>query len=124
MIQIAVCPGKPYDIVSFLEPVVTEVKQMYQRGFVIKKQGVEKFRGRVAILGVTGDIPGISELMVFAGDTSTYGCRVCKTRSYVNLPASSHGRYFPDSGPLRTPDELVHGDPVGVCNRACFRIQH
>lgn len=112
MIQIAVCPGKPHDIVSFLEPLISEVNEMYQKGFIIKKQGIEKFRGRVAILGATGDIPGISELMVFAGHTSTYGYRVCKTQGYPNFSISNHGKSFPDNGPVKTRDELIEGDPV------------
>ena len=29
---------------------------MYERGVVIKKQGEERFRGSVAILGITGEI--------------------------------------------------------------------
>ena len=43
MLQIAVCPGKPKDIVSFLEPLVNEVKAMYERGLVIKKKAMRFF---------------------------------------------------------------------------------
>ena len=94
MIQIAVCPGKPKDIVSFLEPLVNEVKAMYERGLVIKKEGNEIFRGRVAILGFTGDMPGIAELMCFDGHVGTYGCRICKSRAVAPRPISSQGKYF------------------------------
>ena len=75
MIQIAVCPGKPKDLISFLKPLFDEVEQMYKNQLVIKKQGAEVFRGRVTIVGVTGDIPGITELMGSVGHTGTYGCR-------------------------------------------------
>ena len=37
--QIAVWPGKPKDLVSYLQPVIAGVNDMYQRGIVIKKQG-------------------------------------------------------------------------------------
>ena len=96
MIQIAVCPGKPKDIVSFLEPLLNEVKQMYEKGLVIKKEGSEIFRGRVAILGFSGDMPGIVELMCFVGHVGTYGCRICKSKAVVPRPISSHGKYFPE----------------------------
>ncbi|OBZ81272.1 hypothetical protein A0J61_10679 [Choanephora cucurbitarum] len=66
MIQITVCPGKSKKLDLFLKPVVEEVQAMYDNKLVIKKEGVELFCGRVAILGVTGDIPDISELMMAA----------------------------------------------------------
>ncbi|OBZ82378.1 hypothetical protein A0J61_09570 [Choanephora cucurbitarum] len=90
MIQIAVCSGKPKNIVSFLEPLVNEVKQMHEKGLAIKEEGNEIFRGRVAILRFTGDIPGTTELMCFVG----------------------HGKYFPEKGDDRTIEELKNGDAV------------
>ncbi|OBZ80313.1 hypothetical protein A0J61_11638, partial [Choanephora cucurbitarum] len=97
MIQIAVCPGKPKDIVSFLKPLVNEVKQIYEKG-----------------LGFTGDMPGIAELMCFVGHVGTYGCRICKSKAVVPRPISSHGkyfpRYFPEKGEDRTVEELKNGD--------------
>ena len=46
--------------------MIAEVNDIYQRGIVIKKQGEERFRGFVAILKLTGDIPGIAKLIGFA----------------------------------------------------------
>ena len=85
---------------------------MYERGLVINKQGVEKFRGRVALLGATGDIPGISELMVFADHTCTFGCRVCILEGYFAFPISNHGKYFPELDEMRTVYDLIVGDEV------------
>ena len=56
MIQIAVCPDKLKNLISYLQPIIAEVNDMYERGVVIKKQGEERFRGSVAILGITGEI--------------------------------------------------------------------
>ena len=89
MIQIAVCPGKPKDIVSFLESLVKEVKAMYERGLVIKKEGNEIFRGRVVILRFTGDIPGITKIMYFVDHVGTYGCHVYKSKALTTRPITS-----------------------------------
>ena len=112
MIQITVCPGKPKDLHSYLKPMFDEVEQMYKNKLVIKKQGTEVFRGRVAISGVTGDIPGITELMGSVGHTGKYGCRVCKAAGHGPLGISNMGKQFPILGELRTTEELVVEDPV------------
>ena len=112
MIQIAVCPGKPKDLVSYLQPVIAEVNDMYQRGIVIKKQGEERFRGSVAILGITGDIPGIDKLISFAGHTHTYGCRICLVKADSPAPNCTHGKYFSGVGTERSIDSLIEGDIV------------
>ena len=124
MIQIGVVPGKPYDLNSYLGPLIKEVNDMYSRGVVIQKDGIEKYCGNVAIVGITGDIPDISELMVFAGHTSTFGCRVCLSEGYSPVPVSSHGKYFPDLGPIRTAESLINGDPVSMlyCNANKYDI--
>ena len=125
MIQIGVVPGKPYDLNSYLGPLIKEVNDMYSKGIVIQKDGLEKYRGNVAIVGITGDIPGISELMVFAGHTSTFGCRVCLSEGYSPVPVSSHGKYFPDVGPVRSAESLINGDPVNIVNciaNECIRL--
>ena len=114
MIQITVCPGKPKNLISFLKPVVEEVQAMYDNKLVIIKEGVELFRGRVANLGVTGDIPGISELMMAAEHTATFGCRICKVKGNKPHGVSNKGKYYPKMGPLRTLEELKNGDPVSV----------
>ncbi|OBZ80431.1 hypothetical protein A0J61_11520 [Choanephora cucurbitarum] len=111
MIQIRVIPGKSYDLNSYLGPLIKEVNNMYNRGIVIQRDGIEKYRGNVAIIGITGDIPGISELMIFAGHTSTFGCRVCLSEGYSPVSVSSHSKYFPDLSPIRTAESLISGDP-------------
>lgn len=112
MIQVTICPGKPYDLVSFLQPVIAEVNQLYNRGLVVKKSGQEVFRGNVAILGFTGDIPGISELMDFSGHTSTYGCRVCTVKADNSTVVTPHGKYFSSEANQRTVESLIDGDLV------------
>ena len=87
---------------------------MYDNKLVIKKEGVELFRDRIAILGVTGDIPGISELMMAAEHTATFGCRICKVKGHKPHGVSNKGKYYPKMGPLRTLDELKNGDLVSV----------
>ncbi|OBZ80212.1 hypothetical protein A0J61_11739, partial [Choanephora cucurbitarum] len=110
MIQMTVCPGKPKTLISFLKPVVEEVQAMYDNKLVIKKEGVELFRCRVAILSVTGDIPSISELMMAAGHTTTFGCRICKVKCHKPHGVSNKGKSYPKMGPLRTLEELKNGD--------------
>ncbi|OBZ80927.1 hypothetical protein A0J61_11024 [Choanephora cucurbitarum] len=112
IIQITVCPGKPKNLISFLKSVVEEVQAMYDNKLVIKKEGVELFRGRVAILGVTGDIPGISELMMAAGHTVTFRCRICKVKDNKPHGVSNKGKYYPKMGPLCTLEKLKNGDPA------------
>ena len=116
MIQIAVCPGKPKDLVSYLQPVIAEVNDMFQRSIIIKKQGEERFRGSVAILGITGDIPAIAELISFAGHTHTYSCRICLVKADNPAPNCTHGKYFSGVGPERFIDSLKEGDIVSQQN--------
>ena len=112
MLQIAICSGKPKNLISFIQPVIAKVNAMYNKGIVFSKQGEERFRGNVVILGITGDIPGIAELISFAGHTHTYGCRIFLVRG--NDPASdcTHGRYFSAVGTERDIDSLKEGDIV------------
>ncbi|OBZ81152.1 hypothetical protein A0J61_10799, partial [Choanephora cucurbitarum] len=110
MIQIAVCPGKPKNLISFLQSVIAEVNSLYEKGLIIKKQGIERFNSNVAILGVTGDIPGIAELISFAGHTHTYGCRICLVKASDPAPGCIHGKHFPSVGNERTIESLKVGD--------------
>ena len=70
------------------------------------------FSGKVAILGFTGDIPGITELMNFAGHTSNYGCRVCDVRADEYKQNVTHGKYFSAVGANRSLESLTQGDEV------------
>ncbi|KAG1439073.1 hypothetical protein G6F56_012412 [Rhizopus delemar] len=65
VLTLAVIPGprKPADLMSFLEPIHEEIKQLGERGMVVEKEGVEVYRCKVHLMGNTGDIPGIAELM-------------------------------------------------------------
>ena len=112
MIQIALTPGKPKDLVSFLQPVIAEVNTLYERGLVIKKQDEFRIAGNVAILGITGDIPGISEIMNFAGHTHTYGCRVCMIKADTPAAECVHGKYFSSKSSDRSINSLITGGPV------------
>ena len=112
MIQIAITPGKPKDLVSFLQPVIAEVNTLYEKGLVIKKQDQVRFSGNVAILGITGDIPGIAELISFAGHTHTYGCGICLVKADNPARDCTHGKYFSGVGPERSIESLKDGDIV------------
>ena len=112
MIQIAITPGKPKDLVSFLQPVIAEVNTLYEKGLVIKKQDQVRFSGNVATLGITGDIPGIAEIMNFAGHTHTYGCRICMIKADQPAAECVHGKYFSTKSSQRSIDSLTTGDPV------------
>ena len=117
-VQIGVVLGKTYDLNSYQGPLIKEVNDTSSRGVVIQKDGIEKYRGNVAIVGITSDIPGISELMVFAGHTRTFSCRVCLSEGYSPVPVSSHGKYFPDLGPIRIAESLINGNPVNILYRS------
>ena len=112
MIQIAVCSGKPKNLISSLQPVIAEVNSLYEKGLIIKKQGIERFNSNVAILGVTGDIPGIAKLISFAGHTHTYGCRICLVKASDPAPDCIHGKHFPSVDNERTIESLKEGDIV------------
>lgn len=99
-------------LVSFLQPLIAEVNQLYRRGLIIKRDSVEKFNGKVAILGFTGDIPGIAEIMHFGGHTGTYGCRICDVRADSYRQNITHGKYFSGVGDDRTAESLIEGDIV------------
>ena len=120
MIQIAITPGKPKDLVSFLQPVIAEVNTLYEKGLVIKKQDQVRFSGNVAILGITGDIPGIAEIMNFAGHTHTYGCRICMVKADQPAAECVHGKYLSSKSTQRTINSLITGDSVSRLSLVCI----
>ena len=112
MIQIAICPKKPYDLSSFLRPLIAEVNQLYNRGLIIKKGDEVRYDGNVAILGFTGDIPGIAQLINFVGHTGTHGCRICLVVADEHTAHVRHGQYFSTEAAERTMESLLQGDEV------------
>lgn len=102
-------PKKPYDLMSFLKPVIDEISLLGQNGLIVKKNDQVVYEGKVYLLGITGDIPGIADIMKHQGHMSYHGCRICITRG--TRPFRS-GMSFMEDGRLRTWNELVNGDPV------------
>ena len=112
MITFTITPGpsKPKDIMSFLKPIIDEIVTLGVDGFTVKKDGADIFNGKVHLLGITGDIPGVAELMGHGGHSSLYGCRICLAFGFVigSTP------YFPDGDILRSIESLIEGDEVSV----------
>ena len=112
MIQVAICPRKPYDLSSFLRPLIAEVNQLYSRGLIIKKGDEVIYDGNGAILGFTGNIPGIAQLINFVGHTGTYGCRICLVVADLHTEHVRHGQYFSTEAAERTMESLLQEDEV------------
>ena len=112
MIQIAICPRKPYDLSSFLRPLIAEMNQLYSRGLIIKKGDEVRYDGNAAILGFTGDIPDIAQVINFVGHTGTYGCRICLVVADLHTEHVRHGQYFSTEAAERTMESLLQGDEV------------
>lgn len=112
VLTLAVIPGprKPADLMSFLVPIYEEIKQLGERGMVVEKEGVEVYRCKVHLMGNTGDIPGIAELMNHDGHMSTNGCRICDIFGVTH----NHAMCFIGEGTLRTFEDLVNGRSVCV----------
>ena len=108
MLPLAIIPGpkKPKDLLSFLKPIIEEIQDLSTAGFIAKKNGDVVYQGKVFLLGITGDIIGIYDLMNHR-HTSMFGCRYCHADN------NAHGLYFKSiDDPLRTLEELVNGDIV------------
>ena len=112
MIQIAITPVKPRDLVSYLQPVIAEVNALYEKGLVIRKQDQVRFSGNVAILGITDDISGFAEIMDFAGHTHTYRCLICMIKEDEPAAECVHGKYFSTKSTERSINSLITGDLV------------
>ena len=106
-------PEKPAKLVSFLKPIYEEVKTLGERGLVVKKSGQVVYSGKVFLMGNTGDIPGIADLMKHDGHLCQHGCRICDCLG----EREGHAMCFPNVGNLRTKHDLVHGR--SVCLFAC-----
>ncbi|KAG1437446.1 hypothetical protein G6F56_013102 [Rhizopus delemar] len=79
VISLGIIPGpnKPDNLMSFLESIYEEIKQLGIRGFVVKKGDVTVEEGKVYLMSNTGDIPGIADLMNHDGHMCKHGCRIC-----------------------------------------------
>ncbi|CAO0803535.1 unnamed protein product [Mucor circinelloides] len=104
--------GKSKDIMSFLKPILDQIHLLNQNGLCVKEKDWVVHTGFVHLLGCTGDIPGIAELMGRHGHTSFFGCRMCQVQG-VHPQGSVNGMYFPGTGGAddRTIEELMNGDP-------------
>lgn len=62
MITFTITPGpsKPKDLMSFLQPILDEVKEVGTNGFQVKKNDAIVYDERAHIIGMTGDIPGVA----------------------------------------------------------------
>ena len=108
-------PKKTYDLMSFLKPFIEEVNDLSKRGMRVEKNGEVVYVGKVFILGITGDIPGIASLINHQGHQAIYGCRICKVEG-VSPPDSNRGKYFTKKGAMRTKKELVSRDGLVSVN--------
>jgi hypothetical protein len=99
---------------SFLQPIIQEIAVLGDKGLLVKKSEDAVYNGKVYLLGVAGDIPGITDLMKHQGHMAYYGCRICTARGV--RPIESSGMYFTCNGCLRTMDELINGDAVRIHN--------
>ncbi|EPB92157.1 hypothetical protein HMPREF1544_00982 [Mucor circinelloides 1006PhL] len=104
--------GKSKDIMSFLKPILDQIHLLNQNGLCVKEKDWVVHTGFVHLLGCTGDIPGIAELMGRHGYASFFGCRMCQVQG-VHPQGSVNGMYFPGTGGAdnRTIEELMNGDP-------------
>ncbi|KAG1435947.1 hypothetical protein G6F56_013765 [Rhizopus delemar] len=72
---------------------------------VVNKNAAEIYRCKVHLIGNTGDIPGIADLMNHDGHMSKYGCRIC---NILGLRCN-HAMCFFGEGELRDFEDLVFG---------------
>lgn len=119
MIPLAIIPGpkKPKYLMSFLRPIVEEINALSNKGFVVQKNGQTIHQSKVFLLGMTGDIPGIADLMNHRGHMSTYGCRLCHVAG-CRPQGTNRGLYFLNPGAMRSKEELVDGNPVNIFKRS------
>ncbi|KAG2193041.1 hypothetical protein INT47_009291 [Mucor saturninus] len=110
MFQLAIIPGKPKDLDSFLLPIIDEIKSLGEHGLIVERWNGETIKAKVHLVMATGDIPQVTKYMHHGGHMATYGCRIClvegQKREYTG-----YGMYFQKRGAsLRTVDHFVNGD--------------
>ncbi|KAI9329310.1 hypothetical protein BD770DRAFT_404258 [Pilaira anomala] len=65
-------PKKTYDLMPFLKPFIDEINELSTKGMRVEKNGEVVYVGKVFILGITGDIPGIASLIYHQGHQAVY----------------------------------------------------
>ncbi|KAG1463916.1 hypothetical protein G6F56_005190 [Rhizopus delemar] len=113
MITFTITPGpsKPKDLMSFLQPILDEVKEVGTNGFQVKKNDAIVYDERAHIIGMTGDIPGVAELINHSGHGFYHGCRICDTLGV----SFEGGVYFPNDGTARSLNILLSNrDELGM----------
>ncbi|OAD71018.1 hypothetical protein PHYBLDRAFT_148233 [Phycomyces blakesleeanus NRRL 1555(-)] len=109
LIQLAIIPGKPVDLDSFLLPIIDEVISLGKYGLIIKKFDGERIVGKVHMVMASGDIPQVTKYCHHKGHNSRYGCRVCEVLGEASL--RGRGMYFKNcSAPLRPKIDFVNGN--------------
>jgi len=69
MITLGICPEprKVANMMSFLDVILKEIDALSKNGFVLERDGQVLCKGNVFLMGITGDIPGIAEIMGHPG---------------------------------------------------------
>ncbi|KAG2191239.1 hypothetical protein INT47_012016, partial [Mucor saturninus] len=110
MFQLAIIPGKPKDLDSFLLPIIDEIKSLGEHGLIVERWNGETIKAKVHLVMATGDIPQVTKYMHHGGHMATYGCRVCLVE-VQKRECTGYGMYFQKRGAsLRTVDHFVNGD--------------
>ncbi|KAI9340700.1 hypothetical protein BD770DRAFT_476486 [Pilaira anomala] len=65
-------PKKTYDLVSFLKPFIDKINDLRSKGIWVEKNGEVVYVGKVFILSITDDIPGIASLINHPGHHKQY----------------------------------------------------
>ncbi|OAD74888.1 C2H2-type zinc finger transcription factor [Phycomyces blakesleeanus NRRL 1555(-)] len=104
--QLAIIPGKPKDLDSFLLSIIDEISSLGKHGLSIKKFNREQIKVKVHMVMASNDIPQVTQFCHHTGHISNKGCRICEIESI----SSSHGKGKYCQGlcaTLRTKDNFV-----------------
>lgn len=94
----------------FLKRIIAEIKALEANEMSVRKHGVEVYKGKVHLLGMTGDMPGVAELINHTGHSSYRGCRFCDTVGIL----FNNTVYFPNYGQLRSLESLLEANRVCI----------
>ena len=75
MIPLAVCPEpwKAGKIMSFLDVILKEIDTLSKNEFVLERDGQFIYKWNAFLMGVTGGVPGIAEIMGHPGKYQIIG---------------------------------------------------